>query len=145
EDHPSHDRLGAHHPAAAELLGLRQRRLYVGDFDVEGDVALVAVGPLADPAAEADAFAVAVGFAVDEAVSHLVVGVDVPVEELSVVALQPAAVAADHLEVHDWLSHHSPFLVRCAYPSRCGAATAGQGSGVCWWKASSHSPPCSRT
>src|ERR1700710_2324552 len=67
EDHAAHDRLGTHHTGAAEGLGLAQGLLDAGDFDVEGDMALVAVRALAD----ADAFGVAVGLAVDEAVLHL--------------------------------------------------------------------------
>jgi hypothetical protein len=74
-------------------------------------VALVAVGASADAAAETDAFGVAVGFAIDQAVFHLVVGVDVPVEQLGVVALQLLAVLADHLKVDHWLSHDLLLLV----------------------------------
>src|SRR5262249_55027053 len=104
-DH-AHDLLGAHDARAAEALGLLQRLLDVGHRDVEGDVALVPVRPLADAAADAE---VAVGRLVvarrDHPVLELVVRVDVPAEELAVVVDELVAVPADDLEVHDRVTH----------------------------------------
>jgi hypothetical protein len=58
-----------------------------------------------DPAADADAIGVRVALTQDDAVLHRVVRVDLPAEELRVVAMQRRAVGADDLEVHDRLSH----------------------------------------
>src|SRR6476659_3314481 len=73
-----HDLLRAHHTGAAEALGLRQRRFHVRHLDVEGDVALIAVGPLADAAADPDPVGVRVLIAWDDAVVHRVVCVHLP-------------------------------------------------------------------
>src|SRR5436190_4921098 len=109
------DLLGAHHALAAEPLRLDERRLDVLDPDVEGDVAPVAVRALADAAADADPLRAEVLLAAHEAVVHRVVGVDLPAEELAVVALQLLAVLADHLEVRHWCSHYvTPFSAACA-------------------------------
>ena len=52
EDDHAHDVLGAHHALPAEALGLLQRLLDVRHGDVEGDVPAVALGALADAAAD---------------------------------------------------------------------------------------------
>src|SRR2546421_5066670 len=88
----AHDVLGAHDPLAAEALGLLQRLLDVRHLDVEGDVAFVAVGPLPDAAADPDAVAARVALARDHPVLHRVVGLDLPAEELGVVAPELLAV-----------------------------------------------------
>src|SRR5437764_13862078 len=99
------DLLGAHHAPAAEALRLGERRLDVLDSDVEGDVALVAVGALADAAADPDPLRAEVLLPADDAIAHRIVGVDPPAEELAVVAAQALAIPADHLEVRYRCSH----------------------------------------
>ena len=95
-------------PFATELVGLGQRRLDIGNLDVEGDVALVALGHVAgDAAADPDPILAQVLLPIDRAVVHRVVGVDLPAEQLGVVAVKLVGVAADDLEVHHRLSHRS--------------------------------------
>ena len=72
--------VGTHHPRAAQALRLGQRLLDVGHLDVEGHVALVALGPTGDAAADPDAVVAEVALAVDDPVAHRVVGVDLPLE-----------------------------------------------------------------
>src|SRR5262249_17821352 len=67
---------GAHEPSAAELLGLRQRRLDIGNLDVERQVSRHAFRDTADSAADPDAFEV--GLALDDPVAERVVGVHRP-------------------------------------------------------------------
>src|SRR4051794_17861442 len=85
---------------AAQLLGLGQGGADVVDLNVEGDIA---VALLAGADAAADAGPV-LGRG-DHAVVHGVVGVDVPAEEVAVVALELLGVGANHLEVDDGVSH----------------------------------------
>ena len=51
---------------AAEAFGLCERRLDVRDLDVERDVAVVALGPLSDAAADPDAVGRDVPLALDD-------------------------------------------------------------------------------
>src|SRR2546429_169250 len=92
---------------ALSLNFFQQLVLAVGPRHVKRDVALVAVGALA--AAAADAVR-AVVLGVDHPVVHLVVGVDLPTEQVGVVALQLVAVLADALEVDSRLAHGGSFL-----------------------------------
>src|SRR6185312_17525657 len=55
DDQPVHDLLGPEHARAAELLHLGERRLDVGHGDIERGVPAVALGRLADAAADAAA------------------------------------------------------------------------------------------
>src|SRR5712691_2060450 len=100
-----HRLLRAHDARPAEALGLRERSLDVGHQDVEGDVAWISVRPLSDAAADSDAFRGDVAFARHHPVLHRVVSVDLPPEQLGVVALQLLPVLPDDLEVNDWLTH----------------------------------------
>src|SRR5215210_9384799 len=114
-----HDLLRAHDPLATEALGLGEGCLDVGNRDVEGDVAFVAGRPAGDAAADAR---IAVGREVAVArhhpVVHLVVGVDLPVEELGVVLPQLVSVLANDLEVDYRLTHVLSF--RCTPTKTAG-------------------------
>src|SRR5205814_3776337 len=112
-DADARDLVRAHHACAAHALGLGQRRLDVGDLDIEGDVAAVALWPGADAAADPDAIRVRVPLTRGHRVvrrSHLLA--ELPAEELRVVAPQLLAVLADDLEVDYWLSHPVSFRAR---------------------------------
>ena len=86
--------VGAHHPRAAEALGLLQRLLDVVDLDVERDVALIALGRGADAAADPDAVGVRVAVARDDRVVRRPDRVaELPPEQLRVVAAQLVAVS----------------------------------------------------
>src|SRR5207249_4242116 len=76
DDESVHDLLGPERTRAAEPLHLRQRCLDVGYSHVEGDVPGIALGRLADPAADADTLARQVRAAVDHGVAHGVRGVE---------------------------------------------------------------------
>lgn len=84
-----------------QALRRGQRRLDVGDGDVEGDVAGIALGPLSDPTSDADPVLGDVAVARHEPVVHRVVGVDLPPEELRVERLQRSTVLTDDFEVDD--------------------------------------------
>src|SRR5712692_2932282 len=91
---------GLHERPRAQLLGLRERSLEVVRLDVDGDEA-AAVAGLADAAA--DAVLVRVG--VDHRVTHRIVRVHVPVEELSVKVLELLRLLGVDLEVRDRSAH----------------------------------------
>jgi len=124
EHERAHDRLRPEHPRPTEALGPGQRRLDVGHLDVERDVAAVALRAAGDPPADADAVAVEVAVALHQAVAHVVVGVDLPVEQLTVERPQLVAILADHLEMDDRLSHDRS-LPRRQGPAHRMAATYG--------------------
>src|SRR5262249_30149636 len=93
-------------PLAPQALGLRKRDFDVGHLDVEGHVSGVVRGRgRGDAAADADAFRIGVAFTGDGSIAKRVVGLDVPVEQLCVIALQTCALLPDALEMHAWLSH----------------------------------------
>jgi hypothetical protein len=79
--------------------------LDVGYLDVERHVAVVALGTARDAPADPDAVGVGVAVAGDDPVLELVVGVDVPVEQLGEVALKLLRVLPCDLEVHYCLAH----------------------------------------
>src|SRR3954452_12427378 len=95
-----HDRLRPHDPGAAEALRLLERLFDVVDRDVEGHVPLVTLGPAGDAAADPRAVRRLVPLPRDHAVAHRIVGVDLPPEELRVVAPELVAILPDHLEMH---------------------------------------------
>src|SRR5262249_51160300 len=100
-------RLGAVDSFAAEAFGLRERDFEVGYLDVEGHVTRV-VGCWGRCDAAADAAEVlgsGVGHTGDAPIVERVVGIDLPVKELRVVALQTRTVLTDDLEMNDRLSH----------------------------------------
>src|SRR6266516_6257919 len=101
------DRLRTHDAGAAEALCLRERLLDVRHRDVDGDVALVPVRPAGDAAADARPVRRLIPLPSHHSVVHRVVGVDLPPEELGVVAPQLVTVLSDHLEVDYRLSHLS--------------------------------------
>src|SRR5207302_2207857 len=90
---------------AAEALGLRERRLRVGNLDVERHVAAVALRPTANSAVDP------IGV-----LERRVVGLahwlaELPSEQLAVVAAQLIRILPHHLEMHDRIGHQiSPFL-----------------------------------
>ena len=100
-----HHLLGTHHAGPTEALGLRERGLDVGHRDVEGDVAAVALGPSRDASADPHAVRARVPVALDDPVPHRIAGVDLPSEEVCVVALKLPPVLPDDLEVDHRLSH----------------------------------------
>jgi hypothetical protein len=108
-----HRLVRAHHPRPAEALGLRERRLDVGDLDVEGDVAGIPLRARSDAAADSHAVRVGVPLALHDPVLHRVARVDLPPEELGVVTLELVGVLPDDLEVDNWLSHNVSFSARC--------------------------------
>src|SRR5207245_5899381 len=122
------DLLGSHHARAAEALGLGERCLHVVDADVEGDVAVVALRRGADAAADADSVRAHVGGAIDDPIVHRVVGVDLPPEQLRVVAAEPGHVPAHDLEVDHWPSH-APSSVRRSSGGRWCARAGGRSAG----------------
>src|SRR4051794_24883376 len=103
-----HDLLRAHDPGPAEALGLGPRGLDVGDLHVEGHVSVVSLRALPDAAADPHAVGVAVAVALDDPVAHRVARIDLPAEELRVVALQLLPVLPDDFEVNYRLSHCFP-------------------------------------
>jgi hypothetical protein len=101
--------LGTQQALAAQALGLLQRRLDVGDADVEDRVARVAP-PAADAARDADAVVgrVSVG---EPVVARLrdgrrdrPAGIELPAEQLAVVAAELLRVDPGDLEVDDGVS-----------------------------------------
>ena len=68
-------------------------------------MALIALRPAGDAAADARPVRGQIPLPRNHPVLHRVVGVDLPTEELGVVAPQLVAVLPDHLEVHYRLAH----------------------------------------
>src|SRR5207302_473543 len=91
--------IGAHHPLAAQALGLLKRGLDIGHLNIEGDVAVVALHAAADAAADSGAFGIDIALARDHPVLHRVVGVDLPSEQLPVIRLKLLGVLTYHLEM----------------------------------------------
>src|SRR5829696_1674936 len=105
---PLDRRLGAHHATASQLLDLIERGAHVRDLDVEGNVAVVALRPGADAAADSHPLGVRVALAGDDVVLGRTAGrrgVEAPSRELGIKAPQLADVVSDDLEVHYWLTH----------------------------------------
>src|SRR2546423_1868466 len=100
-----HHLLRSHQPGAPEALGLGERRLDVRDLDVDRDVPVVAFRASGDAATDPHAVGIDVVLAGDDAVVHRVARVDLPAEQLRVVALELRSVLPDDLEVHDGLAH----------------------------------------
>src|SRR5436190_10218301 len=106
---PLRHAFGPHDPRPAEALGLGERRLDVGDLDVEGDVAGVALRSHPDAAADPDAVGVEVALPLDDPVVHRVVRVELPSEQVRVVGAELVPVLPDDLEVDYRLSHPVSF------------------------------------
>src|SRR5918995_3365445 len=112
-DHETfHHLVGPHHARASELPGPGERRLGVGHLHVEGHVPLVALRARAHAPAYSGAVRVGVPLALDSPVIHRVVRVDLPPEELSVIALEPLPIFANDFEVNHWLSHAVTLVFR---------------------------------
>jgi hypothetical protein len=94
-----------HHPRPAEALRLRQRGFDVGDLDVEGDVAVVALGRAPDAAPDPNPVGVRIPVTRDDRVVGRPDRVaELPAEQLRVVAAQLLPLPTDDLEVDNWLS-----------------------------------------
>src|SRR5262249_40178775 len=94
---------GAHHAPAAERLRLGERRLDIGNLDVERQVSRHAFGHVADAAADPDAFEVRL--ALDDPVAERIAGVDRPAEQPSVKAAQLLSILAHDLEMDYGTTH----------------------------------------
>src|SRR5215211_1418181 len=139
--------IGSEDGSATELFRLRQRRPHVRDLDVEGDVTVVALGAVADPAADPHAVGGGVALPLNRPVGHRVARVDFPAEELGVVALQFLPVLTYYFEMDDWLSHlvSSPLsrpVIRCSmiglvHPSARPAVSMASGGRPMWLAAQS--------
>src|SRR4051812_44753533 len=77
------------------------------------------------PPPDSDSLGVGVAIALDHSVAHLVVRIDLPAEELGVVAPQLVPVPSDDLEVDHRLSHAVSFPRRLTGASRADTAKTG--------------------
>ena len=112
---------GTHLARPTETLGLLERGLDIRNADVEDRVAVIAHAS-ADTAWDSDPVAgrVAVHEAVvpwlGDSLRNRGTRVELPSEEVAVVALKFLRVFPDDLKVHNWLSHDLSFLRRQPTP-----------------------------